>query len=75
MPPSLSIIGDASMIKMDVRLTNGEEDSCIVNDEDAFTVIEAFMEKGVLLIGVMGDFVSVYPAASVFSFNAYKWED
>lgn len=63
------------MIKMEVKLTNGDEDACIVKDTDALILIETFIEKGVLLVGEVGDFVSVYPAHSVFSFCAYKWEE
>lgn len=63
------------MIKVDVKLINGEEDSCIVSIEDALTIAETFLEKGVLMIGDPKSFTSIYPAHSVFSFCMYSKED
>lgn len=63
------------IIKIDVKLTNGDEDSCIVDSNEAGVIVDTFLSNGVLQIGTMGEFISFYPAASVFSFNAYKWED
>jgi hypothetical protein len=62
-------------MKVDVKLTNGKEDSCVVTDEDAMTIAECFIDKGVLMIGKVGDYASLYPAHAVASVDIYSWED
>jgi hypothetical protein len=62
------------MMRIDVTLNNGDTDACIGEDEDVMTITENFIEKGVPLVGA-GEFMSVYPSASVFSFTVQKWEE
>ncbi len=62
-------------MKIDVRLTNGKEDSCVLSEQDALTVAETFIEKQVLMVGKMGDYISLYPAHAVAAMDMYSWED
>lgn len=61
--------------KVDVKLTNGKEDSCIVTQNDALTIAEGFIQNGVLIIGSVTDYASLYPAHIVASVDIYSWEE